>query len=47
VWRESPTLYIPTFYSDVALVVGLGLMMVYTAWHLWRHIQSLRTGDPA
>lgn len=47
VWRESPTLYIPTFYSDVALVVGLTLMMVYTALHLLRHIQSLRTGDPA
>lgn len=47
VWRESPTLYIPTFYSDIALLIGLGLMMVYTAWHLWRHIRSLRTGEPA
>jgi TRAP-type C4-dicarboxylate transport system permease small subunit len=46
VWRESPTLYIPTFYSDIALLVGLGLMMVYTAWHLLRHIRSLRTGEP-
>lgn len=46
-WRESPTLYIPTFYSDIALLIGLGLMMVYTAWHLWRHIRSLRTGEPA
>ena len=44
VWRESPTLYIPTFYSDVALVIGLGLMMVYTAWHLVRHIRSLGAG---
>lgn len=40
-WRESPTLYIPTFYSDVALVIGLGLMMAYTAMHLIRHIRSL------
>ena len=47
VWRESPTLYIPTFYSDIALLAGLGLMMVYTAWHLWHHIRSLRTGGPA
>ena len=47
VWRESPTLYIPTFYSDIALLAGLGLMMVYTAWHLWCHIRSLRTGEPA
>ena len=44
VWKESPTLYIPTFYSDVALVVGLGLMMLYTASHLVRHIKSLSTG---
>ena len=44
VWRESPTLYIPTFYSDVALVIGLGLMMAYTAMHLLRQIASLRTG---
>lgn len=46
-WRESPTLYIPTFYSDIALLVGLALMMVYTAWHLVRHVRSLRMGDPA
>lgn len=31
VWKESPTLYLPTFYSEVALVAGLGLMMLYTA----------------
>lgn len=47
VWRESPTLYIPTFYSDIALLTGLGLMMVYTAWHLLRHIRALRTGELA
>jgi TRAP-type transport system small permease protein len=41
VWKESPTLYIPTFYVDVALVIGLVLMMVYTAVHLWCHVQSL------
>lgn len=42
VWKESPTLYIPTFYSDVALMIGLGLMMLYTAGHLLRHIKALR-----
>jgi len=42
VWRESPTLYIPTFFSDVALVAGLGLMMLYAATHLVRHINALR-----
>ena len=41
VWKESPTLYIPTFYADVALCVGLGLMMVYTLLHLLRHIREL------
>lgn len=41
VWKESPTLYIPTFYVDVSLLIGLVLMMLYTAVHLGRHIQSL------
>jgi TRAP-type C4-dicarboxylate transport system permease small subunit len=44
VWKESPTLYIPTFYSDVALLVGLALMMLYTAWHLWKHVEILAKG---
>lgn len=44
VWKESPTLYIPTFYADVALVIGLTLMMIYTAWHLWGHVRSLLKG---
>ncbi len=44
VWKESPTLYIPTFYADVALVVGMVLMMVYTALHMLSHIRRLRTG---
>ncbi|NDR58806.1 TRAP transporter small permease [Aliiruegeria sabulilitoris] len=41
VWKESPTLYIPTFYSDIALFIGLALMMLYTALHLLRHIRTL------
>lgn len=45
VWKESPTLYIPTFYADVALVIGLALMMIYTAWHLWGHVRSLMKGS--
>lgn len=45
VWRESPTLYIPTFYSDVALVAGLALMMAYTACYLFGHIRNLAQGD--
>ncbi|WP_343563544.1 TRAP transporter small permease [Kiloniella sp. b19] len=45
VWRESPTLYIPTFYADVALVTGLGLMMLYTAIHLIGHIREFATAE--
>ena len=44
VWKESPTLYIPTFYSDVALTVGITLMIIYTAVHLVGHINNLRKG---
>lgn len=45
VWRESPTLYIPTFYADVSLAIGLVLMIVYTLWHLWGHVRSLAKGS--
>jgi TRAP-type C4-dicarboxylate transport system permease small subunit len=45
VWRESPTLYIPTFYSDVALVIGLALMMAYTVCYLIGHIRNLAQGE--
>ncbi|WP_108819503.1 TRAP transporter small permease [Pseudovibrio sp. Alg231-02] len=44
VWRESPTLYIPTFYVDISLITGLVLMMVFTAIQLGRHIHQVFTG---
>jgi len=44
VWRESPTLYIPTFYADVALLVGMVLMMLWTVLHLARHLRTLAEG---
>jgi TRAP-type C4-dicarboxylate transport system permease small subunit len=47
VWKESPTLYIPTFYADVALIVALGLMTLFVAWHLSRHLRALATGNYA
>lgn len=47
VWRESPTLYIPTFYSDIALLIGLTLMMIYSAARLLSHVRTLRAGEPA
>lgn len=47
VWKESPTLYIPTFFADVALFTGLALMMAYTAMHLVRHVRALRAPERA
>ncbi|MEX0317301.1 MAG: TRAP transporter small permease [Ruegeria sp.] len=41
VWRESPTLYLPTFYVDIALTAGLVLMMLFTAWHLLLHLRAV------
>lgn len=45
VWRTSPTLYIPTFFSDVSLVIGLALMMLFTAINLGRHVRDLKAGE--
>ncbi|SPF79118.1 2,3-diketo-L-gulonate TRAP transporter small permease protein YiaM [Aliiroseovarius pelagivivens] len=45
VWRESPTLYLPTFYVDVALITGMVLMMIFTAWHLIKHLIVLFSPD--
>ena len=47
VWKESPTLYIPTFFADVAPFTGLALMMAYTAMHLVRHVRALRAPERA
>ena len=45
VWKESPTLYIPTFYADSALMIALVLMGAYTVWHLYRNVRALATDD--
>ena len=45
VWRESPTLYLPTFWVDIALICGLVLMMIFTAWHLIGHLRTLFTKE--
>jgi len=41
VWKESPTLYIPTFYAECALFIGLVLMTLYAAYYLFRNSQHL------
>jgi TRAP-type C4-dicarboxylate transport system permease small subunit len=41
VWKESPTLYIPTFYAECALFIGLVLMTFYAAWYLVKNARRL------
>lgn len=41
VWKESPTLYIPTFYAECALFIGLVLMTVYSGWYLFKNARQL------
>ncbi|MCG6931374.1 MAG: TRAP transporter small permease subunit [Desulfofustis sp.] len=43
VWKESPTLYIPTFYAECALFIGLVLMTFYAAWYLVINARRLFT----
>jgi TRAP-type C4-dicarboxylate transport system permease small subunit len=45
VWRESPTLYIPVFYADIALLIAMVLMMAWSALHLARHLRTLAGGQ--
>lgn len=45
VWRESPTLYIPVFYADIALLIAMVLMMGWSALHLARHLRALAGGQ--
>lgn len=41
-WRESATLYWPTFWADIALLTGLLLVIVFTVRTLLGHIRVLR-----
>lgn len=41
VWKETPTLYIPTFTYESALFIGLVLMTLFTCWHLLRNLRYL------
>lgn len=43
VWKESPTLYIPTFYAECALFIGLVLMTIYAARYLIKNTRRLIT----
>lgn len=46
VWKESPTLYIPTFYAECAFFIGLVLMSGYAAWFLFKHVKQLFSTSP-
>jgi len=41
VWKESPTLYIPTFWAECSLFIGLALMTAYSAWYLYKNTRNL------
>lgn len=41
VWKESPTLYIPTFYAECALFIGLVLMTIYACFYLVKNARKL------
>ena len=41
VWKESPTLYIPTFYAECSFFIGLLLMTMFALFYLIRNIRKL------
>ena len=41
VWKLSPTRYVPTFYAECSLFIGLALMTVYGAIHFVRNVKRL------
>ncbi|MFT5708178.1 MAG: TRAP-type C4-dicarboxylate transport system permease small subunit [Oceanospirillaceae bacterium] len=42
VGKESPTLYLPTFYADISLIIGLALMALYTVGHIVRLLTKVK-----
>ncbi|WP_428776260.1 TRAP transporter small permease [Vibrio sp.] len=42
VWKESPTLYIPTFYHECSVFIGLALISLFIAFHIVRLIRLVR-----
>ena len=41
VGKETPTLYLPTFIYESALLIGLGLMVVFMSGHFLRNLAYL------
>lgn len=44
IWKTSGTLYIPMFYAEAAMFVGMLLMFAYSTFHLWRVISTKKDG---
>ncbi|MPV85183.1 TRAP transporter small permease [Ostreibacterium oceani] len=42
IWKESPTLYLPTFYADISLLLCLLLMTLFTLLHIARSVRNIR-----
>ena len=47
VWKESPTLYIPTFYAECSVFIGLVLMTGFAVMYLVRNFRKLISGEKA
>lgn len=41
IWKESPTLYIPTFWAECSLFIGLVLMTMYCGYHFLKNVSQL------
>lgn len=41
VWKESPTLYIPTFYHECSVFIGLLLITLFIGMHVVKLIRQL------
>jgi TRAP-type C4-dicarboxylate transport system permease small subunit len=41
VWKLSPTRYVPTFYAECSLFIGLTLMTIYGVVHFVRNVKRL------
>lgn len=47
VGKETPTLYLPTLTYEASLFLGLFVMTLYVAYHLYGHIRTLIRGGAA
>ena len=46
-WKTTPTLYLPLYFAEVAMLVGLVLMSGYTLYNLLLNLRKLRAQTTA